>query len=278
MPRRAYRVAYDGRPYHGFQRQPSVPTVEDELLGALRELGVCDAGETPPGWAAAGRTDAGVHALAQTVAFDAPDWLSPRALNGELPGRVRAWASADAPADFHATHDCASRAYVYHLHAPAASLDRARTVADAVVGETDLHNLTDDDGDTVRRVHDCTVERDGEFLVLAVRAEGFLHNVVRRLATLTRAVATGAAPESKIDRAFGPDPLDGPEGIPTAPPGPLVFVAAAYPDLTFRVDEVAAESAREALGERALAARTRGRALRTAVDGVGLGRDGHNPL
>jgi tRNA pseudouridine38-40 synthase len=276
MPRRAYRVAYDGRPYHGFQRQPDVATVEDELLATVRALGVCEAGETPSGWAAAGRTDAGVHALAQTVAFDAPDWCSPRALNGALPGAVRAWASADAPADFHATHDCPSRAYVYHCHAPDADLDRARTVAEAAVGETDLHNLTDDGGDTVRRVHDCTVERDGDFLVLSVRAEGFLHNVVRRLATLTRAVATGAAPESKVAQAFGPDPLAGPEGIPTAPPGPLVLVDAAYPDLTFRVDEAAAESAREALGDRELAARTRGRTLGTVVDG--LGGDGHNPL
>jgi len=273
MPRRAYRIAYDGRQYHGFQRQPSVPTVEDELLAALRELDVSPPDETPPGWAAAGRTDAGVHALAQTVALDAPDWLSPRALNGELPGSVRAWGSADAPATFHATHDCASRAYVYHLHAPGSSLDRARTVAEAVVGETDLHNLTDDGGDTVRRVHDCTVARDGEYLVLSVRAAGFLHEVVRRLATLVRAVATGAAPESKVERVFGPEPLDGPEGVPAAPPGPLVFVDAAYPDLTFRVDEAAAESAGDALGEAALAARTRGRALSTVVEGVGTVSD-----
>jgi tRNA pseudouridine38-40 synthase len=269
MARRAYRIAYDGRPYHGFQRQPDVPTVADELLAALRALDVCEAGETPPGWAAAGRTDAGVHALAQTVAFDAPEWCSPRALNGELPGAVRAWASADAPAEFHATHDCESRAYVYHLHAPDADLDRSRTVADAVVGETDLHNLTDDGGDTVRRVHDCTVERDGAYLVLSVRAAGFLRHVVRRLATLVRAVATGATPVEKVERVFAPEPLSGPEGIPAAPPGPLVLVDATYPDLRFRVDESAAESAREALGERALTARTRGRALGTVVDGLG---------
>jgi len=56
MARRAYRVAYDGRPYHGFQRQPDVPTVEGELLGALRRLGVCDDGATPPGRAASWNT------------------------------------------------------------------------------------------------------------------------------------------------------------------------------------------------------------------------------
>ncbi len=271
MPRRAFRIAYDGRPYHGYQRQPSVPTVEDELLDAVRALGLCEAGETPAGWAAAGRTDAGVHALAQTVALDAPAWCTPRALNGELPGSVRAWASADAPPEFHATHDCAARAYVYHLYAPDADLDRARTVADAALGDTDFHNLTDDDGDTVRTVTACTVECDGAYLVLSIRAAGFLHNVVRRLAALVRAVATGAAPVSKVDRVFSGESLSGPEGVPVAPPGPLVLVDATYPDCSFETDPAAAESATRAIGERARTALTRSRALGDVRDGIGDG-------
>ncbi|MFC6730557.1 tRNA pseudouridine(38-40) synthase TruA, partial [Natronoarchaeum mannanilyticum] len=72
---RAYRIAYDGQPYRGFQRQPDVPTVEGEILDALDALSVLDDREVPEGYAAAGRTDAGVSALAQTVAFEAPDWL-----------------------------------------------------------------------------------------------------------------------------------------------------------------------------------------------------------
>jgi tRNA pseudouridine38-40 synthase len=52
----AFRIAYDGQPYRGFQRQPDVPTVEDALLGALRDLDVLPAdADTPPGSAAAGR-------------------------------------------------------------------------------------------------------------------------------------------------------------------------------------------------------------------------------
>jgi len=268
MPRRAFRIAYDGRPYHGYQRQPDVPTVEDELLDALRSLDVAAAGETPSGWAAAGRTDAGVHALAQTVAFDAPDWLTPRALNGELPGSVRAWASVETPPEFHATWDCESRGYVYHLHASAADVERARAVTDAMVGERDLHNLTDDDGDTVRRVDACEVERDGAYLVLSVRAEGFRHNVVRRLAALVRAVATGAAPVEKVDRVLSAEPLPGPEGVPVAPAAPLVFVDATYPQLTFRVDGQAAASARAVVGDRGTAALTRHRALETVRTGL----------
>ena len=99
---RVYRVAYDGRPYNGFQRQPTVPTVEGHLLAALGRLGVTDGRSDPPtGYAAAGRTDAGVSALAQTVAFEAPDWLTPAAFNSELPAGIRAWASAAVTAEFH---------------------------------------------------------------------------------------------------------------------------------------------------------------------------------
>jgi acetyltransferase len=65
MPKRAFRVAYDGRPFHGFQRQPDVPTVEDTLFDALRaaDLLAADANR-PSGYAAAGRTDAGASAAA----------------------------------------------------------------------------------------------------------------------------------------------------------------------------------------------------------------------
>ena len=146
---RAFRFAYDGRPFYGFQRQPDVPTVEDAILDALCELDVAPAGGTPPGYSAAGRTDRGVSALAQTVAFECPAWCSPGALNGALPASVRAWAAADVPADFHATHDAVRREYTYHLYAPraGASADAGRPAAsewgdDAPRGDDDRDGTT----------------------------------------------------------------------------------------------------------------------------------------
>ncbi|EMA33227.1 tRNA pseudouridine(38-40) synthase TruA [Halobiforma nitratireducens] len=123
---RAYRIAYDGTDYYGFQRQPSVPTVEGAIFAALRSLEVFDPerestdtdANRPDGYAAAGRTDSGVSAVAQTIAFEAPDWLTPRALNSDLPADVRAWAVADAPPEFHATHHATRREYTYQLYAP----------------------------------------------------------------------------------------------------------------------------------------------------------------
>ena len=247
---RAYRLAYDGRPFYGYQRQPDVPTVEGTLFDALAELGVHDPSEDKPeGYAAAGRTDAGVSAVAQTIAFEAPDWLSPAAINSELPGDVRAWASADAPPDFHATHHATSREYTYHCYAPCADGVRARTALSALSGRHDFHNLTTDTENTVRELSG-EVARDGDFLVFTIRAGGFARELVRRIVALVHAVAVGEAPLSNVERVLGLESLDGAEGVGPAPPTPLVLTDVAYADLSFEVDDEAAETVRVVFGEK----------------------------
>jgi tRNA pseudouridine38-40 synthase len=264
---RAYRLAYDGSPYRGFQRQPHGETVEDALLDALRSLGVLEGDDTPPGYAAAGRTDSGVSALAQTVAFEAPEWLTPRALNGELPADVRAWASAEAPEGFHATHDTRSRTYIYHLHAPGADERLARTVCDRLSGEHDFRNLTSDDEGTVRHLR-ASATREGQFLACHFRADGFPRGFVRRAVRLVEAVATGERPLEFVERVLGPEPLPGPEGVAAAAPEPLVLLSVSYPDLRFAIDERAAASAREVFGARRAAASARARTMGLLADGV----------
>lgn len=240
---RAFRLAYDGTGYRGYQRQPHGDTVEDALFEAIEALEVPFEDGAPVGYAAAGRTDAGVSARAQTVALEAPDWLRPRALNAELPPDVRAWAWADTAPDFHATHDASSRTYRYFQYAPDAADDRAHLAAERLSGRQDVHNFTPDDAGTVR---DLTVEatRDGDFLVVDCRAGGFARQLVRRLVGALEAVATGRRESSFLDRALGAEPLSGPDGIAPAAPEPLVLVAVSYPSLDFTVDEEAADSAR----------------------------------
>ncbi len=247
---RAYRVAYDGRPYHGFQRQPDVPTVEDTILNALRALEILgEARGTPEGYAAAGRTDAGVSAVAQTVAFEPPDWLRPAALNAELPADVRAWASADGPTDFHATHDAASREYTYFLYAPDSSGERARRALDALAGEHDFHNLTPDESGTVRELS-TGLDREGAFLVLRFRAGGFARQLVRRAVSVVAEVARGDAGIERVRRLLGPESLSGPKGVAPAPAYPLVLTDVTYPELAFRVDDRTAASVDEIFEER----------------------------
>ena len=257
---RAFRIAYDGRPYHGFQRQPTVPTVEGRLFDAFEALGIFDSDDRhrPPGYAAAGRTDAGVSATAQTVAVECPEWCTPRALNGDLPAGIRAWAWAPAPADFHATHDAARRAYVYNLYGPELDDERAQAAAATLRGEHDFHNLTTDDTGTVRDLS-VDVTREDPFLLLRVAADGFPRHLVRRIASVVRTVAAGDRPLAWVDRVLGSESLDGPEGVPTAPAAPLVLVKVSYPDLVFERDSEAAASATAVFKDRQRVARVRGR-------------------
>ncbi|MXR52034.1 tRNA pseudouridine(38-40) synthase TruA [Halovenus sp. WSH3] len=265
---RAFRVAYDGRPYHGFQRQPDVPTVEGRLLAALRALDVLDADEeTPPGYAAAGRTDAGVSAVAQTVAFEAPEWLSPATLTSELPASVRAWASADAPAEFHATHHARSREYTYYLHAPDADLSRTRAALDRLAGSQDFHNLTPDETGTKRDLS-AAVSRDGPLLVLSFRAGGFARQLVRRLVSVVAEVARGESSLDRIDRVLSPEPLSGPEGVPPAPAYPLVLAGVEYPDLPFESDPDAVPAARELFDAQRTEYTVRARVAETIAENI----------
>jgi tRNA pseudouridine38-40 synthase len=268
---RAFRVAYDGRAYAGFQRQPHARTVADALLEALADHGLVERGDgsthaTPTGYAAAGRTDAGVSAVAQTVAFEAPTWLTPRAFNGHLPGSVRTWAAADVGDGFHATHDAARRTYRYHLYAPESGAesasDRARQDPEHAVdddrfrealarfdGERDFHNLTTDETGTVRDL-DAGATRGGDTLVVELSADGFPRALVRRVVAAARAVGRGTADLAWIDRLLAAEPIPGDRGIGPAPPEPLVLWDVTYPDASFAVDREAAESARVAFGER----------------------------
>ena len=270
---RAFRVAYDGREYAGFQRQPHATTVEGTLLRALAEHGVLDRGDgpthaTPPGYAAAGRTDAGVSAVAQTVAFEAPPWLTPRAYNGHLPGSVRVWAAANVPDEFHATHDATRRTYRYHLYAPetggnsadradpgeAVTDDRVHDALERLSGRHDFHNLTSDHAGTVRDLT-ATASREGDILVIEVAADGFPRALVRRLVATVRAVGRGHTDPSRIDRLLDAEPVPGELGVGPAPPEPLVLWDVAYEGISFEVDREAAESARVAFGERYRTAR-----------------------
>lgn len=265
---RAFRIAYDGTTFRGYQRQPSVPTVEGTLFDALAALDVYDPDERrPEGYAAAGRTDAGVSALAQTVALSAPDWLTTRALNAELPADVRAWASADAPDGFHATHDAVAREYAYDLYAPDADRERARGALLALSGSHDVHNLTPDGRNTERTLRTDLAD-DGDYLVVTVRAGGFSRELVRRIVGLVAAVARGERDPSFVDRVLSTERLSGPDGVAPAPPEPLVLTAVDYPMLDFERDPEAAASARAVFEARRVERTTGARVARRLREGL----------
>ncbi len=107
-------LAYDGTDFHGWQVQPGRPTIQGELQAALGRI----TGESPLPQGS-GRTDAGVHALAQVASFQLRAPIPPenlhRALNRALPASVRILSAELVPADFHARHSAEAKTYEYRV-------------------------------------------------------------------------------------------------------------------------------------------------------------------
>lgn len=111
-------IAYDGRPYSGWQSQPNSLTVQDIIQAAIAEISKSD---TPHPITGSGRTDTGVHADAQVAHFDTPEnvdmnpynWVP--ALNTKLPPSIRIMDCEEVSADFHARFSAKQKTYVYEL-------------------------------------------------------------------------------------------------------------------------------------------------------------------
>jgi tRNA pseudouridine38-40 synthase len=199
MTRIALRVAYDGRGLCGWQTQPSGQSIQDQLERALRAV----AGG-PVGTVCAGRTDAGVHALAQVVHFDAPvqrpltAWV--RGVNAHLPAAIAVQAACVVPDEFHARYAALRRHYVYLILRAAdphpiwagraarvhRALDTAQMheAAQALVGTHDFSAFRSSQCQAktpVRTVESVRIDEQGALLRLQFTANAFLHHMVRNL-------------------------------------------------------------------------------------------------
>jgi tRNA pseudouridine38-40 synthase len=198
-------LAYDGSEFSGWQVQPDAATIQGTLASAIGRV----TGEKvlPQG---SGRTDAGVHALAQVATFATespiPAQNLVKALNDILPASVRVLEAAEAPLEFHARKSAHSKTYRYRMYRGAIcppSLARyvwhypypldehaMRCAAGLVIGEHDFTSFAAVDAErgredetisSERQIFDSTWEHAAEELVYSVRGSGFLHHMVRNL-------------------------------------------------------------------------------------------------
>jgi tRNA pseudouridine38-40 synthase len=214
--RLALGLAYDGTGTPGWQTQPSGDALQDLLERSLAEL----AGHAMD-TVCAGRTDAGVHATAQVVHFDTHAerplnaWV--RGVNARLPERIAVQWSRPVPDDFHARFSARARTYVYlircaeaphplwrdragRVHRPL-DADAMREAAAALVGEHDFSSFRSSQcqaATPVRTLSRLDVERRGEFVVLTITANAFLHHMVRNVVGALVHVGIGRRPVAWI--------------------------------------------------------------------------------
>ena len=243
-------LAYDGFDFHGWQVQPGLITVQGLLSAALER--VTGIRVLPQG---SGRTDAGVHALAQVAscAIESPIPAGNLviALNDILPPAVRVLAIAEAATDFHAR--AAARAktyryriwrgaicppflsrYVYHHLYP---LDEGAmaAAATAIVGQHDFTSFAavdpergrdDQEVSNLRTVFSSAWQREGEEMVYTVRGNGFLHHMVRNLVGTFLLVGKGTLSPQDVGRIL--EAKNRSAAGPTAPAHGLYLVGVEY--------------------------------------------------
>jgi len=243
-----YRLTleYDGSRFAGWQAQKNARTVTGELLRAL-----ADAGFEAPDLGGAGRTDAGVHALAQVAHLRLAKPCDPerlrRALDDRLPASVHVLAVEPASPRFHARHLARARSYVYQLSRRRSAfakpwiwwikepldLDRLRAAAAAVVGRHDFRVFAvkeDVKKSTLVEVEAVEVVVDGDLIVLRFVASHFLWRMVRRLVGTMVRVASGELPLESFAALIGGEvPAGADPARWTAPAAGLFLERVLYP-------------------------------------------------
>ncbi len=243
-------LAYDGSQFQGFQRQANTRTVQGVVEDALRRLNW--RGRTI---LAAGRTDTGVHAAGQVIAFDLEWAHSPQelqaALNAHLPLEVAARQVQATHADFHPRRDARWRRYRYQIYCqpvrhplldpfawrvwPPASLPSLQTAASLLTGKHDFAAFGTPPraaSSTVRTVMQATWEDNAPYFTFEVTGNAFLYHMVRRLVFLQVAVAQDRLPLQAIAQALQPTRLANGEISPRvqglAPPQGLTLAEVRY--------------------------------------------------
>ena len=195
----ALRLCYDGSRYHGWQVQKEDITVAETLETALGKI--C---RHPVKTVGCGRTDAGVHALRYCANFRTdcriPIERFPLAVNSRLPEDIAVVDAVEAPEDFNAIGSCIKKEYIYKIlnrnvrdpflekrvcfYPQRLDLARMKEAACAFEGTHDfraVRSLGTETKTTVRTVHWCRAEKDGDLITVSICADGFLYNMCRAM-------------------------------------------------------------------------------------------------
>lgn len=239
-------IEYDGTNLHGWQTQPGVSSVQDEIEGALKVV----TGEAIK-VVGSGRTDAGVHAKGQVAHFCLPEAMDSRklrgSLNGLLPRSIRIIDLQEVTSDFHARYSAIRRTYEYRVSLQPRALDAAtrwlltgdpnfeamNRAASGFLGRHDFSAFCRARSDTRNRI--CTVSeaewhaeaREGDW-VFRISADRFLHGMVRAIVGTLIDVGYGKRSATDIDQILASK--DRKKAGQAAPARGLILHEVEYPE------------------------------------------------
>jgi tRNA pseudouridine38-40 synthase len=244
----ALGVEYDGSAFHGFQLQKAAATVQGALEQALSRIA-----DHPLRIAAAGRTDAGVHATGQVVGFassaERPIQAWVKGVNALTPPSVKVRWAREVDPRFHPRYSATARRYMYLWYeddVTSPTLDRwavrvrhldddaMHAASRSLVGEHDFSafRASGCQSESAHRcVHRITVHRHGPLVVLDIAANAFLLHMVRNIAAALRDVGEGRRPAGWLAETLAG--RDRKHVGPTAPAHGLYLVGVRYPDQAF---------------------------------------------
>ena len=242
----AIGIEYNGLAYSGWQHQGHAPTVQQAVERALSVVAA-----HPVKVIAAGRTDAGVHALGQVAHFDTLAARTPRAwllgTNANLSRDVALTWVQPVSDEFHARFSAQRRRYRYVILNRLArsgvldtrmawvhqrlDVDRMAQAAQALLGTHDFSAYRASACQSkkpVKIVYELTVQRRADLIVLDIEADGFLHHMVRNIVGVLLAIGRGEQEISWAQEVL--QARDRKSGGVTASPHGLYFVHAVYPE------------------------------------------------
>ena len=208
MPRFKLTIEYSGTRYSGWQIQKNAKTVQGEIDRAVREV----TGEVAVELYGSGRTDAGVHAMAQVAHLDVqttvPIDVLRRRINDALPSDINVLRIEKVRHKFHARHDAVARSYIYQVSRRRTAFGKAfvwwvkdelditrmREAARLFVGHHDFQSFSDDDPDeksTAVLVEGLEIHEDGDLIVIHIEGSHFIWKMVRRIVGVLVEVGRG---------------------------------------------------------------------------------------
>ncbi len=243
VPRFKLTLEYEGTRYSGWQIQKNARTVQGELTSALGTVLNTHEFELY----AAGRTDAGVHALQQVAHLEAKTMLAPeilrRKINDELPPDVNVLDVRKAPPQFHARHDAVSRSYLYQISRRRSAfakkyvwwikdqldIGKMRTAAKLFAGLKDFRSFTADDPEeksTKVQIEQIELAESGDLILIRIVGSHFLWKMVRQIVGILAEVGRGSMTMNQA-QAFFERHSDEPAKF-TAPPSGLFLERVYY--------------------------------------------------